>query len=121
MNCPQCSEVPNGYFDQFRFGGVRFGKYLQGFIKCRHCGSILKVSGYEKVFRLVFPSMLVLAFVAGILFDYVMAPLKSKPMIRFTFFLLYLILVTTVASFLSWKYRRFEKANVEKDMSRAAP
>ena len=112
MTCPQCAKVPNSYLDQFRFGGVGFRKYLQGFIKCRHCGSMLRVLGFEKIFWLVFPTVLVLAFLAGILFDFVMTPFKSKPIALFISFLLYIILVSNIASLVVWKYRRLTKADV---------
>lgn len=65
MNCPNCNKKPVGLFPSFSFGGVGFKKALQGYFKCKHCGTILKQSNtstilpkYEKPFWALYTILL---------------------------------------------------------------
>lgn len=42
MNCPNCNKKPIRIFSDFRLHGVTFKKALEGYFKCKHCGTLLK-------------------------------------------------------------------------------
>lgn len=71
MDCPNCAKRPVKRFYSFSLNGVKFKDYLNGYFRCRHCGTLLKqttVSGlgsipsYEKGFWKRFFLSLVLMF-----------------------------------------------------------
>lgn len=42
MNCPNCNQRPMGKLQLFRLNGVTVKQKLEGYLRCRHCGTLLK-------------------------------------------------------------------------------
>lgn len=42
MNCPNCDKKPVGLLPEFRPKRVGFKKALNGYLRCRHCNTLLK-------------------------------------------------------------------------------
>lgn len=51
MTCPSCNQPASSFLrDAFSFQGVSFFKNIRGYLKCQHCGSLLRVTGFGKPF-----------------------------------------------------------------------
>lgn len=50
MNCPNCDRTPSSLIHNLKAGGVGFKKAVEGFLKCQHCGQILKHKRHFKTF-----------------------------------------------------------------------
>lgn len=42
MDCPNCDKRPVKRFYSFRLNGATFKEYIKGYIRCQHCGTLLK-------------------------------------------------------------------------------
>lgn len=42
MNCPNCNKKPVGLFPSFRLYRLGFRKAFKGYLKCKHCDTLLK-------------------------------------------------------------------------------
>lgn len=42
MNCPNCNKKPVGLFPSFRLYGLGFRRAFKGYLKCKHCDTLLK-------------------------------------------------------------------------------
>lgn len=98
MKCPHCQRKPLGFLNELRFSGVGFKRRLEGYFKCKKCGTLLKaqetaggLSKYEKPFWIIFPAMLIL-FMAGFfaLNHYIQ---DMTPALVMGFMLIYFILI----------------------------
>jgi signal transduction histidine kinase len=42
MNCPNCGKRPVGILYSYRFNGVNFKDRMNGYLRCQHCGTLLR-------------------------------------------------------------------------------
>lgn len=51
MKCPNCGKRPLSFFGALGFSGAGFKKTIEGYYKCRHCGTLLwpeQLEGYPR-------------------------------------------------------------------------
>jgi len=84
---------------------------MQGYFKCQHCGTLLRVTGYKNRFLLFYiPVILVLGLAAGFLYQSLAANVGSG----LGSVLGVLLLVTIIALTISiWKNTRVEKVDTD--------
>jgi hypothetical protein len=50
MNCPSCNQEASSFLRSLSLEGVSFLKSMQGYFKCQHCGTLLRITSYGKQF-----------------------------------------------------------------------
>jgi len=112
MVCPSCNQPANTFF-RFAFTreGVSLAEGLKGYLRCQHCGTLLRIARFRKQVW-YFAVALALAF---LFFGFVLKPLIAVVGVRTTMWCWIGFVLVWVSFFVFglWKYRVVEKVAEE--------
>jgi len=108
MNCPSCNQQASSFVrSAFSLQGVSISKSLQGYFSCEHCGTLLRVTSFERKFWFLLLSTIAVMVLFVLLYGRFIIILGN----RVTAVVWAILVVTTPFVFLfgMWKYRRIEE------------
>lgn len=112
MTCPSCNQSPSSLLRHaFSLQGVSFIKSLQGYFRCQHCGTHLRVVRFGKQFWFFFLSTVVVL----VLFLFLFGPLFASvgPSTTVLIWFIVVLLAVSIFDFGMWKYGTVEKVEPE--------
>jgi len=109
MQCPSCDQPANTFFRfVFTREGVTISEGLKGYLRCQHCGTLLRIARFRKQ---VWYFVAALAIAFFIFFGIVLKPLIAEVGVRATMWWWIGFVLVWVSFFVFglWKYRVVEK------------
>ena len=113
MICPSCNQPANTFFRfVFTREGVTISEGLKGYLRCQHCGTLLRIARFRKQVW-YFVAALAIAFFT--FFGIVLKPLIAEVGVRTTMWCWIVFVLVWVSFFIFclWKYRLIEKVDEE--------
>jgi hypothetical protein len=111
MICPSCNQSASSLLrTTFSFQGVSFSKNIQGHFKCRHCGTLLHVTGYGKRFWLFYIPTIVLLALYGLSYQSISAIFGNDAGLVLG---LLTFVVVTALTISIWKNTQIEKVDAD--------
>ena len=108
MDCPSCNKPASALWAYaFSLQGVSVVKNLRGYLKCQHCGALLRVRSYGKQFWYMFIPAAILLIAFAFLFPTL--SVKLGTIATATIWMFILILIAAVFGYGLWKFAVLQK------------
>ena len=112
MTCPACSQSATSLMrNVFTLQGVTFSKSMIGFLKCQHCGTLLRVTNYGKFFWYFYIPIVVGLMILVIVHRSIKILTGTNPGVVWVAFVV-MIFVTFV--FAVWRHAQVEQVDSAK-------
>jgi hypothetical protein len=112
MNCPSCRQQASSLMrSAFSLQGVSIFKSAQGYFKCQHCGTHLRVIGFGRKFWFLLLSAIAVLALFMLLYGHIITILGNR--VTAVVWAILVLATPVVLLFGMWKYRHVEEIQVD--------
>jgi hypothetical protein len=109
MTCPSCHQKPTTFLrNAFSLQGVTVLKNIQGYFKCQHCGTLLRIAYFGKYFWYFYIPTIILLTLLILLYRFIYNIFSINPGIVWVALVVAILATFGVGV---WKYAEVEKVD----------